>query len=93
VKRKIKGTRAAREQKEPSLPEPDRKQTIARFQKETERRQQQLQSQLEINAKFNGAFAQAAAIDTSKFPAKLRRELEQQAQRTFKAEPPPLPKD
>jgi hypothetical protein len=93
MRRTIKGTRAARERQEPSISEPDRKQTFARFRAEAKRRQQQLQSQLEINAKFNGAFAQATGMDTSKFSAKLRRDLEQQARRTFKAEPPPLPGD
>src|SRR5258708_23210252 len=74
-------------------PVPDIEDTRARFNQQVEQRFQQLKSQLEINAKFSRAFAQAAGMDTWKFPPELRRELEEQADRTVKAKAPPLPSD
>jgi hypothetical protein len=67
--------------------------STARFKQRVEQRLQQLQSQLEINAKFNSALTQAAGMDTSKLPPELLRELKEEAERVFKAEPPPLPSD
>jgi hypothetical protein len=75
------------------LPVIDMGETRARFQQQVGQRLQQLISQLEINAKFNRALAEAAEIDPSKLPLKLRRELDKQIERTFKAKPPPLPND
>jgi hypothetical protein len=65
--------------------------TQARFDEETEQRLRQLKSELELNARVNAAFVDAAGIDASKLPPEVLRELEQAAEAT-KAEPPPLPR-
>jgi hypothetical protein len=64
-----------------------------RFDEQTEQRVEQFRAELDLNARANAAFADAAGLDVSKIPPELLRELEQVAERTSKDEPPPLPRE
>jgi hypothetical protein len=65
----------------------------ARFDEQTQQRLEQLRVDSDLNARANAAFADAAGLDVSKLPPELLSELEQVAERTAKAEPPPLPRE
>lgn len=67
--------------------------TTPLLERRVEERLQELQAELEVNARANGALAQAAGVDGSKLPSEQLRELDEIAERMFKLEPPPLPSD
>jgi hypothetical protein len=67
--------------------------TQARFDRETEQRLEQLRADLEVSARANAIFADAAGLDASKISPESLAELEQAVERVSKAEPPPLSRE
>jgi hypothetical protein len=67
--------------------------TQARFDEESERRREQLRSQLDLVGRANAAFADAAGIDRSKVPPELLRELKETAEGMAKDAPPRLARE
>jgi hypothetical protein len=65
----------------------------ARFDDESERRLEQLRTELDLTFRANAILAAAAGLDASKIPPESLRGLEEAAEEVSKAEPPPLPRD